>query len=81
MSQTPATARNPWSWVPTGYFAEGIPYVMITWVAATIELKNISRPVAGSVTSASMRFVTVRKSPLGSHCHVVPAAAIASSAA
>lgn len=28
--------RNPWSWVPTGYFAEGMPYVMITWVAATM---------------------------------------------
>jgi PAT family beta-lactamase induction signal transducer AmpG len=36
MSQSTVTARNPWSWVPSGYFAEGIPYVMITWVAATM---------------------------------------------
>ncbi|WPJ96999.1 MFS transporter [Coraliomargarita algicola] len=36
MSQTTASKRNPWSWVPTGYFAEGLPYVMITWVAATM---------------------------------------------
>ena len=36
MSQSTVTARNPLSWVPSGYFAEGIPYVMITWVAATM---------------------------------------------
>ena len=36
MSQSTVIARNPWSWVPSGYFAEGIPYVMITWVAATM---------------------------------------------
>jgi len=40
MSQSTTNARNPWSWVPTGYFAEGIPYVMITWVAATM-FKNL----------------------------------------
>lgn len=40
MSQTPASPRTPWSWVPTGYFAEGLPYVMITWVAATM-FKNL----------------------------------------
>lgn len=36
MSQANTPARNPWSWVPTGYFAEGMPYVLITWVAATM---------------------------------------------
>ena len=36
MSHSTIRARNPWSWVPSGYFAEGIPYVMITWVAATM---------------------------------------------
>lgn len=36
MSQTTAKPRNPWSWVPTGYFAEGLPYVMITWLSATM---------------------------------------------
>ena len=36
MSQSTNTTRDPWSWVPSGYFAEGIPYVMITWVAATM---------------------------------------------
>jgi len=36
MSHSTVRTRNPWSWVPSGYFAEGIPYVMITWVAATM---------------------------------------------
>ena len=36
MSHSTIRTRNPWSWVPSGYFAEGIPYVMITWVAATM---------------------------------------------
>ena len=36
MNQSTAPTRNPWSWVPSGYFAEGIPYVMISWVAATM---------------------------------------------
>ena len=36
MSQSTSPNHNPWSWVPSGYFAEGIPYVMITWVAATM---------------------------------------------
>ncbi len=36
MTQSTIRTRNPWSWVPSGYFAEGIPYVMITWVAATM---------------------------------------------
>lgn len=36
MSKYTTKARNPLSWVPTGYFAEGMPYVMITWVAATM---------------------------------------------
>lgn len=28
--------RSPWSWVPTGFFAEGMPFVMITYVSATM---------------------------------------------
>jgi PAT family beta-lactamase induction signal transducer AmpG len=40
MNQNTASIRSPWSWVPSGYFAEGLPYVMITWVAATM-FKNL----------------------------------------
>jgi len=40
MSPATTNVRSPWFWVPTGYFAEGIPYVMITWVAATM-FKNL----------------------------------------
>jgi len=36
MSQSAVPARSPWSWVPTGYFAEGMPFVMITYVSATM---------------------------------------------
>ena len=36
MSDTPtapATSRNPWAWIPTLYFAQGIPYVMVMTVS------------------------------------------------
>ena len=36
MSQKTALTRSPWSWVPTGYFAEGMPFIMVTWVSATM---------------------------------------------
>jgi PAT family beta-lactamase induction signal transducer AmpG len=36
MSQNTASSRSPWSWVPTGYFAEGMPFIMITYVSATM---------------------------------------------
>lgn len=36
MSDTAPSKRNPWSWVPTGYFAEGLPFVMVTYVSATM---------------------------------------------
>jgi PAT family beta-lactamase induction signal transducer AmpG len=28
--------HNPLAWVPTAYFAEGIPYAMVIWVAGTL---------------------------------------------
>jgi PAT family beta-lactamase induction signal transducer AmpG len=28
-----ATSRNPWAWIPTLYFAEGVPYVMVMSVS------------------------------------------------
>jgi len=34
-SPTPAV-RNPWSWVPSSYLSEGIPYAMVIWVAGTM---------------------------------------------
>lgn len=37
MSSSPAPAvRNPWTWVPTSYFAEGIPFALVIWVAGTM---------------------------------------------
>lgn len=28
--------RNPWSWIPSLYFAEGLPYVIVTFVATVM---------------------------------------------
>src|SRR2546423_1202843 len=32
-AQTQKNSRNPWSWIPTLYFAEGLPYVIVMTVA------------------------------------------------
>ena len=32
-SSLPATRRSPWTWVPTLYFAQGIPYVVVMTVS------------------------------------------------
>ncbi len=29
-------ARNPWYWVPSSYFSEGIPFALVIWVAGTM---------------------------------------------
>jgi PAT family beta-lactamase induction signal transducer AmpG len=36
MSSPAAPVRNPWSWVPSSYLAEGIPFAMVIWVAGTM---------------------------------------------
>lgn len=36
MSTSSTRIRNPWSWVPTSYLAEGIPFAMVIWVAGTM---------------------------------------------
>jgi MFS transporter, PAT family, beta-lactamase induction signal transducer AmpG len=33
MKETKQSSRNPWAWVPTLYFAEGIPYVVVMTVS------------------------------------------------
>lgn len=32
-SNTPVKSRNPWTWIPTLYFAEGLPYVIVITVS------------------------------------------------
>ncbi|MBN8504615.1 MAG: MFS transporter [Burkholderiales bacterium] len=32
----PAARRSPWTWVPTAYLAEGIPFALVIWVAGTM---------------------------------------------
>ena len=40
MPDQKASTRTPWAWVPTVYFAEGLPYVMVTVVSAIL-YKNL----------------------------------------
>ncbi len=36
MSSPAPAVRNPWSWVPSSYLSEGIPFAMVIWVAGTM---------------------------------------------
>jgi PAT family beta-lactamase induction signal transducer AmpG len=36
MNPPTAPVRNPWSWVPSSYLAEGIPFALVIWVAGTM---------------------------------------------
>lgn len=46
-------SRHPWAWIPTLYFAEGIPYVVITGVTAILYKDlHVSNTNIGIVTSS-----------------------------
>jgi len=51
MSSSPTTIRNPWSWVPSSYLSEGIPFAMVIWVAGTM-LKDMGH-TDGEITLAT----------------------------
>lgn len=52
MSGKKVTFRNPWAWVPSLYFAEGIPYVMVMTVSVAMYKKlNISNTDIAFFTS------------------------------
>lgn len=36
MPDQKATSRNPWAWVPTLYFVEGVPYALVTAVSIAL---------------------------------------------
>ena len=36
MADVKSPARNPWSWIPTLYFAEGLPYVVVMTLAVVM---------------------------------------------
>src|SRR3954452_20447261 len=36
MTSAKPAVRNPWIWVPTSYFSEGIPFALVIWVAGTM---------------------------------------------
>ena len=39
MAITKPEKRNPWTWVPTLYFAEGVPYVIVNIVSVAFYKK------------------------------------------
>ena len=43
--------KNPWSWIPTLYFAEGLPYVLVMTVSV-IMYKNLG------ISNAEIAFYT-----------------------
>ena len=46
------TARNPWAWIPTLYFAEGLPYVLVMTVSVIMYKRlNISNTDIALYTS------------------------------
>lgn len=51
MSAETARSKNPLSWVPSAYFAEGIPFAMVIWVAGTM-LKDLGHG-DGEITLAT----------------------------
>ena len=51
MSSSPTAIRNPWSWVPSSYLSEGIPFAMVIWVAGTM-LKDMGHS-DGEITLAT----------------------------
>lgn len=36
MASPVPSVRNPWLWVPSSYFSEGIPFALVIWVAGTM---------------------------------------------
>ena len=52
MSAAPSGARSPWTWIPSLYFAEGLPNVMVVAVAVILYKKlGISNTDIGIYTS------------------------------
>lgn len=39
-NETPPPSRSPWAWIPTLYFAEGLPYVVVM-IVSVIMYKNL----------------------------------------
>ncbi|MDP2139124.1 MAG: MFS transporter, partial [Candidatus Didemnitutus sp.] len=40
MDASPARHRNPWSWIPSLYFSQGIPYVVVMTLSVVM-YKNL----------------------------------------
>src|SRR5205085_4795880 len=52
MAETDVRTRNPWSWVPSLYIAEGLPYVIVNSVSVAMYKKlGVSNTDAAFYTS------------------------------
>ena len=59
---TPTLKRDPWSWIPTLYFAEGLPYVAVMTIAV-IMYKRLGLSNCLLYTSSNQVYMVVFNPP------------------
>ncbi len=52
MAGVKSISRNPWLWIPTLYFAEGLPYALVMSVSL-VPYKNLGVPNAENTFSSA----------------------------
>ncbi len=65
MADLKSTSRNPWSWVPTLYFAEGLPYALVMSVSLVL-YKNLGVPNAKNTFFVGLLYLPWVVKPLWS---------------
>jgi len=65
MDTPKTTARNPWSWIPSLYFAEGLPYALVMSVSL-VAYKNLGVPNAKNTFFVSLLYLPWVIKPLWS---------------
>ena len=65
MDTPKATTRNPWSWIPSLYFVEGLPYALVMSVSL-VAYKNLGVPNAKNTFFVSLLYLPWVIKPLWS---------------
>ncbi len=65
MADAKPTSRNPWAWIPTLYFAEGLPYALVMSVSLVL-YKNLGVPNAENTFFISLLYLPWVIKPLWS---------------